>query len=127
MKRTFAILFASTALTVGVGLPAWSAMHDAARPQASREAVEDASDEGANLLFASDDSRRDRDHGRRFGRGDDDDDHDEGDDDDSDDDDDDDDDGYRSGAAAGPAPAGTVAPPNNGLFGNGAAPKVKVN
>lgn len=122
MKRTFAILFASTALTVGVGLPAWSAMHDAPRPQASRDAVDDASDEGANLLFASDDSRRDRDHGRRIGRGDDDDDHGEGDDDDSDDDD-----GYRRGAAAGRAPAGTVAPPNNGLFGSGAAPKVQVN
>ena len=124
MKRTFAILFASTALTVGVGLPAWSAMHDAARPHASRETVEDASDEGANLLFASDDRRSDRDHGRRLGRGDDDDDHHEGDDDD---DSDDDDDGYRGGAAVGPARAGTVAPPNNGLFGSGAAPKVKVN
>ena len=124
MKRTFAILFASTALTVGVGLPAWSAKHDAPRPQASREAVEDASDESANLLFASDDRRSDRDHGRRLGRGDDDDDNDEGvDDDDSDDDDD----SYRGGAAAGPARAGTVAPPNNGLFGSGAAPKVKVN
>lgn len=127
MKRTFAILFASTALTVGVGLPAWSAMHDAPRPHASREAVEDASDEGATLLFASDDRRSDRDHGRRLGRGDDDDDNDEGDDDDDSDDDDDDDDSYRSGAAAGPARAGTVAPPNNGLFGSGEAPKVKVN
>ena len=27
MKKTFTILFASTALAVGVGLPAWSAMH----------------------------------------------------------------------------------------------------
>ena len=60
MKRTFAILFASTALTLGVGLPAWSAMHDAPRPQASREAVDDASDESANLLFASDDGHRDQ-------------------------------------------------------------------
>lgn len=111
MKKTFTILFASTALAVGAGIPAWSAMHDAARPHASRETVEDASDEGANLLFASDDGRLDRDHGPRLGRG----------------DDDDDDDGYRGGAAVGPARAGTVAPPNNGLFGSGAAPKVKVN
>ncbi|RKT34770.1 hypothetical protein BXY70_0793 [Roseovarius halotolerans] len=29
--------------------------------------------------------------------------------------------------ARNPAPAGTVAPPQNGLFGNGAAPKVQVN
>lgn len=130
MKKTFTILFASTALAVGAGIPAWSAMHDAARPHASRETVEDASDEGANLLFASDDGRLDRDHGPRLGRGDDDDGHHEGDDDDDsddDDDDDDDDDGYRGGAAVGPARAGTVAPPNNGLFGSGAAPKVKVN
>ncbi|WAX95440.1 hypothetical protein N7E70_000715 [Aminobacter sp. NyZ550] len=124
MKKTFTILFASTALAVGAGIPAWSAMHDAARPHASRETVEDASDEGANLLFASDDGRLDRDHGPRLGRGDDDDGHHEGDDDD---DSDDDDDGYRGGAAVGPARAGTVAPPNNGLFGSGAAPKVKVN
>ena len=27
MKKTFAILFASTALAVGAGIPAWSAMH----------------------------------------------------------------------------------------------------
>ncbi|PKQ13111.1 MAG: PepSY domain-containing protein [Alphaproteobacteria bacterium HGW-Alphaproteobacteria-1] len=38
--------------------------------------------------------------------------------------DDDDDD---RGNARNPAPAGTVAPPQNGLFGNGAAPTVKVN
>ncbi|KAF0132373.1 MAG: hypothetical protein FD152_1955 [Xanthobacteraceae bacterium] len=39
---------------------------------------------------------------------------------------DDDDDDCRSGARN-PAPAGTVAPPQNGLFGNGAPPKVQVN
>ena len=127
MKKTYTILFASTALAVGAGIPAWSAMQGELWPQASRDAVEDISNEDATLLFASDDDRRDRDHGRRLGRGDDDDDHDEGDDDDDSDDDDEDDDGYRSGAAAGPAPAGTVAPPSNGLFGSGAAPKVKVN
>jgi hypothetical protein len=41
----------------------------------------------------------------------------------SDDDDDDDD----RGGARNPAPAGTVAPPQNGLFGTGTAPQVKVN
>lgn len=44
-------------------------------------------------------------------------------DDDEDDDDDDDD----RGAARNPAPAGTVTPPQNGLFGSGAAPKVQMN
>ncbi len=29
--------------------------------------------------------------------------------------------------AGNPAPAGTVAPPQNGLFGNGAPPQVQVN
>ena len=40
---------------------------------------------------------------------------------DSEDDDDD------RGGARNPAPAGTVAPPQNGLFGNGAPPQVQVN
>ncbi|SLN31929.1 hypothetical protein PEL8287_01493 [Roseovarius litorisediminis] len=31
------------------------------------------------------------------------------------------------GGANNPAPAGTVAPPQNGLFGNGALPQVQVN
>ena len=52
--------------------------------------------------------------------------HDDDDDDDDDDCDDDDDDECRGGARN-PAPAGTVAPPQNGLFGNGAPPQVQVN
>ena len=36
------------------------------------------------------------------------------------------DDDWRGGARN-PAPAGTVAPPQNGLFGNGAPPQVQVN
>ena len=51
-----------------------------------------------------------------------------GDDDDDDDDDDcDDDDDDCRGGARNPAPAGTVDPPQNGLFGNGAPPRVRVN
>ncbi len=53
---------------------------------------------------------------------------------DDDDDDEDDDDGYscmpgQPGCATGnaPAPAGSVAPPKNGLFAPGAAPAVQVN
>lgn len=45
---------------------------------------------------------------------------------DDDDDECDDDDDCR-GRARNPAPASTVAPPQNGLFGNGAPPQVKVN
>ncbi|CUH80572.1 PepSY domain-containing protein [Tropicibacter naphthalenivorans] len=44
-----------------------------------------------------------------------------------DDDHDNDDDGFGYGGGATPAPAGTIAPPQNGLFGDGAAPSVKVN
>jgi len=52
------------------------------------------------------------------------------DDDDEDEDDDcedDDDDNCATGAAGNPAKAGTVAPPQNGLFTNGTAPVVKSN
>jgi hypothetical protein len=56
--------------------------------------------------------------------------HDDDDDDDDDHDDDDDDDCEDDdcrGGAGNPAPAGSVAPPQNGLFGNGAPPQVQVN
>ncbi|MCD6071227.1 MAG: hypothetical protein K0S42_1743 [Microvirga sp.] len=132
MKKTFTILFASTALAVGAGIPTWSAMHGELPSQASGEAFADASNEGASLLFAGHDRHLSRDHRRRAGR---DGHHGEGDrhgddedeDEDDDDDDDDEDNGSRGGAATGPAPVGTAIPPKNGLFGSGAAPKVKVN
>ncbi|CAN7330712.1 hypothetical protein [Aminobacter sp. LjRoot7] len=124
MKKTFTILFTSTALAAGAGIPAWSAMHVELPSQASREAVADASYDGANLLLTSDDGHLDPNHPRRLGRDDDGEDHGDR---DRDDEDEDDDDGSRGGAAAGPAPVGTAIPPNNGLFGSGAAPKVKVN
>ncbi len=112
MKKTLALLFASTALTAVIGLPAWSAMRSPAgagdRPIA---AVLDDGQEALPLILASDDDDDDADRRRPgYGRG--------------DDDDDDDDDGR---AAGNPAPVGTVAPPQNGLFGNGAPPQVKVD
>jgi hypothetical protein len=122
MKSKFIILFAWTVLAVGAGIPAWSAMHGDLRPQGSREAAADASPDGAAPLLAGDHGRLARETGRRLGRDHDEDDYDRGDDDGADDD------GSRGGsAAAGPAPAGTATLPNNGLFGNGASPKVKVN
>ena len=118
MKKTFAILVASAAPAIGAGIPAWSGMHPAEHASAR-------TDDDGILKLASDD-RLDRDHGRRARS--DDDDHRYGDDGhDDDDDDDDDDDGYGRNASANPAPAGTVAPPANSLFGSGAAPKVKLN
>ena len=125
MKTTLAILLASTALTLGFAIPAWSLMDDGPQSQALRHATGDSSTGSAHSLLASDDDRSDDDEGRRMSRsGDDDDDDEESDEEDEDDDGE----GQGSiGAAAGAAQTGTVVPPNNGLFGNGAAPKVKVN
>ena len=108
MKKTLTFLAASTALTVVIGVPAWSAMQAPSdgvlRPVA---ALFDDAAQAMPLVLASDDD-------------------DDDDDDDEDCDDDDDDDECRGGARN-PAPAGTVAPPQNGLFGNGAPPQVQVN
>ena len=78
MKKTFAILVASTALAIGAGIPAWSGMHRAEHASAR-------TDDDGILKLASDD-RLDRDHGRKARS--DDDDHRYGDDGHDDDDDD---------------------------------------
>ncbi|MGX1501205.1 hypothetical protein ACSSV1_006274 [Labrenzia sp. MBR-25] len=117
MKRTLTLLVATTALTAAVGLPASGAMRamtdGITRPIS---AIADAEREGAPLIFVSDDSDDDDDReyrrARSFG----------GDDDDDDDDDDD-----CGNPARNPAPAGTISPPQNGLFGSGTPPKVQVN
>jgi hypothetical protein len=121
MKKTLTLLIASTALTAAIGVPAWSAMttpRDIFSPAIS--AVFDGAQETLPLVFVSDDDDDDDDdheyrNGSRY------------DDDDDDDCDDDDDDEECNGSARNPAPAGTVAPPQNGLFGTGAPPQVQVN
>jgi hypothetical protein len=125
MKGTLALLVASTALTAPFGAPASLAMQAPAggdlRPVA---ALLDDAPQTMPLVLASGDDDDDHHHRhhrdrKRDSR------HDDDDDDECDDDDDDDDDCRRR---AGPrAPAGTIAPPQNGLFGNGAPPKVQVN
>jgi hypothetical protein len=70
-------------------------------------------DRGAFILAASDVDDDDHEY-RKHRRG-----------GDHDEDSEDDDDG--AGATPNPAPAGTVSPPANGLFGDGPAPRVKVN
>ncbi|WP_158969344.1 hypothetical protein [Chachezhania sediminis] len=123
MKKTLTFLLVSTTLTAAVGVPSWAAVQSMAT---SREhdpnALADDAVAGGSLILASADEDEDDDHGRgflsKFRMG-----HD--DDDEDDDDDDDDDDSY--GSAQSPAPAGSVAPPQNGLFGNGAPPKVQMN
>ena len=125
MRKTLAILAASTALTTAIGVPAWSAMRTSTGDgsQAFSPLFDDGTQELPLVRVRDDDDHhaKHRKWWRLFGDDDDDDD-----DDDHDDDDDDDDDGRRGGARN-PAPAGTVAPPQNGLFGTGTPPKVQVN
>ena len=118
MKKTLAALIATTALTAAIGLPAWSDMRDQADAgENPTAAVGEYGQSALPLILASDDD--DDDHRDRSG------DDDDEDDDDDDCDDDDEDDACRG--ASNPAPVGTVAPPQNGLFGSGAAPRVRVN
>ena len=121
MKKTLAILFASTALSVAFGLPAWSAMSNAVADGVHQAAAAfDAAQDALPVIRINDDEDDDDDD-RQSGQG--------RDDDDDDDDDDDEECGDDDGCAAGrnPAPAGSMAPPQNGLFGNGAPPQVQVN
>jgi hypothetical protein len=119
MKTTLTLLLASTALTAALGFPAWSAMQSRDMVDSARIAtISGAAPDASFIILASDDDDR-----RRFGR-DHDDDYDDDEDDDDDDDDDDDED--RRGGTRNRAPAGAVAPPQNGLFGNGAPPRVQV-
>ena len=117
MRKTLALLVASTALTATLGLPVLAAVTMPGAHRLTANLV-DASGDTAPVLISDDhdDDDDDDDHDNRR-RDHDDDDH---------DDDDDDDDDDRAGARN-PAPSGTVAPPSNGLFGNGAAPKVQMN
>ncbi|CUH67450.1 hypothetical protein TG4357_03017 [Thalassovita gelatinovora] len=121
MKKTFALLIASTALTAAIGVPAWSAIHKPGDTFGQTiAAVFDDAQDALPLVFVSDDDDDERKYrsGSRY---------DDDEDDDEDDDDDCDDDDNCKGNARNPAPAGTVAPPQNGLFGTGAAPQVQVN
>jgi len=132
MKKTFTILVTTTALTAAIALPALSAMNSTAdgslRPVL---AVFDGAARDLPIILARSDD--DDDDYRRTGRRDRDDDDDDCEDDDDDrrgrygSDDDDDDDDDCGGAAGNAAPAGTVAPPQNGLFENSAPPRVRVN
>lgn len=124
MKTTLSLLVASTALAAALGVPAIAAMRGAAGDDAPVFAATHGDDaHGMPITLASgygdDDDDAHRTY-RKSARHDDDDDH-----DDRDEDDDDDDDDLGKGAAN-PARAGTVAPPSNGLFTDGAKPQVKM-
>lgn len=135
MKATFALLAATAALgavlilsSIGAGLASNS---DA--PSGTEPAQGATAPDGMPVLLA--DNGSDDDDNRRVRRGDDDSQARRGDDDrqarrGDDDDDDceaDDDEGRDCVTGLNAAPAGTVAPPANGLFGTGPAPQVQVN
>ncbi|SDX04815.1 hypothetical protein [Roseicitreum antarcticum] len=119
MRKTLTLLAASTALTAVIGTTAWSAMNATpdGSPQPFAAILQDAAQSLPLILASDDDDDDEENHGSRR-------DHDDDDDDEDCDDDDDDD---CRGGAPNPAPAGTVAPPQNGLFGSGAPPQVQVN
>ena len=119
MKKPLALLIASTALTAAMGLPAQTFAQnqmrapDDAYGQTIAAVFDDAQQVLPLILVSGDDDDEKYRNGAR---------HDDDDDDCGDDDDDDCDTNARN-----PAPAGTVTPPKNGLFGNGAPPQVQVN
>lgn len=125
MTSRLSLLFASTSLTFALGLPALAAVPT---PVTAPDlcggvcaAVFTADDLPLPLIRVSGhDDDADDDDGGWFRRGHDDDD--DGEDCEDDDHEENDDDCKGAGGRSNPAPAGTVAPPANGLFGNGAPP-----
>ncbi len=121
MKTRLSILFASTALTFALGHPALAAMQSSGN--ATGFCGSDVcimrfgdGDQTIPLIRVSDDDDDDDGGWFRWGH--------------DDDDECDDDEGKDCGAASGKgnaAPAGTMAPPANGLFGNGAPPVAVTN
>jgi hypothetical protein len=109
MTKTLTLLIATTALTAAIGLPAWSAIQSAATATVADIATVQTVEQPQPILADSDGGEA-----RAGGQADDDEDECEEDD-------------GGCGAANNPAPAGTVAPPQNGLFSTGAAPQVQVN
>ena len=125
MKKPFALLIASTALTVAIGVPAQAFAQSAMRVfgdtygQTIATVFDDAQEALPLILVSGDDDEDEEDDEHEYrnaAR------HDDDDDDCGDDDDD-----FCSGNARNPAPAGTLTPPQNGLFGNGTPPQAQVN
>ena len=105
--KTLTLFVASAALTAAIGLPAWSAMHQAAEGEAIAPLSSLlGSDQAARPMILADNENDDEDAAGASNRA-------------GDDDEDscEEDEGNCGSAAAAPAPAGSVAPPQNGLFG----------
>jgi len=114
MTKTLSLLLASAALTAVIGVPAWSAMHTPSQGEAVTPlaAVYGGTDASSLLVLVDDDEDEDGNVKRAKSE-------------DDDEEDCDDDEGSCGAAANAPAPAGSVPPPQNGLFGT-ATPQVKV-
>lgn len=127
MKSTLAVLLATTAVIGALGLPALAGMRGTGDASghcgaaACAAEIGDA-DQTLPLIRVSGDNDDDEGGWFRKGKG-----RDHDDDDDDEDDDDDCDDDDCQGAKGNPAPAGTVAPPANGLFGSGKPPVAVTN
>lgn len=109
MTKTLALLVASTALSVTIGAPVRAAAPTPTAPvqQPLATRISDSAQALPLVLVSGDD---DEDH-----------------EDDDEDDDCDDDDRTCGAQGANPAPAGSAAPPKNGLFGSGTPPKAQMN
>ncbi|MCX7349916.1 MAG: hypothetical protein NTZ54_10475 [Alphaproteobacteria bacterium] len=117
MSKTLTLLLASAAMTAAIGLPAWSALHAPGQGEtiAPLAALTATANDARPLILAENDDHEDE--GGSVTRR------------ESNDDEgacEDDDGNCGTAAAAAPAPAGSVPPPQNGLFDNGTAPKVQV-
>lgn len=122
MSKILSLLLASAALTAGVGVPAWSAMTVPQQGEAVKTmtAVFGSTDPADLLVLVDDDDDdddEDEDGNTKRGAS--------NDDDDDAEDCDDDDGSCGASAAIQAAPAGKVAPPQNGLFDTG-TPQVQV-
>jgi hypothetical protein len=124
MKTSLSIFLASTALTVALVMPALAMMQSQGKAgfcSGDTCAVMGGESQEAMPISRVSDNDDKGDDGDRISSRRDDDDCDE------DDNGDDDDDCTGAGATGNPAPAGTVAPPANGLFGNGTPPVAVTN
>ena len=107
--KTLTLLIAATALTAAIGLPAWSAIKTAAEGDAATplSSLFGSGENARPVILAENDDDDDDDEGTAATRR------------NSDDDEgacEEDEDSCGTSARA-PAPAGSVAPPQNGLFG----------
>ncbi len=119
MKTFPSVLLASTALAIGLGLPAWAVVRGGDSPCVAVCSL-GVGEAGQGLVLVDGDEEDD--DGGWFAFGEDEDEDCADDDDDDDEDHDDEDEEDCPGVQALPAPSGPVAPPANGLFGNGAPP-----